>query len=797
MKQIIYLLALTGVLCPLPNLLGQNVSEINNLRSDTLDVIDYHINMDFTNSSNSQISASCKVNFKSKMDGIGGISLDLLQLTVDSVQTSGNDLNYTYNDTLLRIDFVQPLNTGDLDSVTVYYQGSPQTDAAGFGGFYFQGVYTYNIGVGFDASPHNYGRVWHPCFDNFVERATYDIEVKSPPGSTSFSNGTIFNDSTTPNNENVRHWKIENEIPSYLACVGVAPYTQVDQMYTSSLSNNQIPVVLAALPQDTTNLKNSFEHLFDAMDIYESSYGPYQWSKIGYTLVPFNGGAMEHATCIMYPSLTVDGSLQYETLMAHELSHHWWGDLVTCKTAGDMWINEGIAAYSESLFLDHVYGYDEYINNLKNTHEQVLQSTAFKDGGFFPISGVPENVTYGSTTYDKGATMMHNMRTYMGDTDFFSGLKAIQDHYAFQNIDATEFRDALTTYTGFDATEFFKDYIFNPGFDGFEIDSFVVVPQGGQYDVKVYVQQKLFEAPDLFENVPMQVTFVDSDWSSSSVVETLSGEHSSFTVNLPFDPKMVYLNKDSQLLNAVTEVDLTVASTGFQQLHYANFRMNVTKEEDSSFLRVEHFRVAPDAIQDPVTGYQFVISPDRYWKVDGILSSSFESKARIEYNSKNSAAGNLDNGLMIDHGGIAFNEDSLVLLWRPNQKEDWREYEYYNLKTFSNKTDGYGFVNLTKLAKGEYALAFRRSTLNTMDEEWVKKVKIYPNPTHDSVHIDWNQSGDNKQIKIFDNNGKLLKSAHFKGHEFILSTKNFPQGMYQIVFYKDETLVGNQKFIKN
>lgn len=797
MKQIVFTLGLIGILFPFSNVFGQNVSEINNMRSDTMDVLGYHIKMDFTAASNSQISAACKINFKSKMDGIDGISLDLLRLTVDSVQTAGTDLNYSYNDTLLRVDFSQLLNNGALDSLTVYYHGSPQTDPSGFGGFYFQGNYSYNIGVGFDASPHNYGRVWHPCFDNFVERATYDIEVKSLSGMTAFSNGVIFSDSITPNNENVRRWKMENEIPSYLACVGVAPYVQVNQTYTSSITGNQIPSVLAALPQDTVKLKSSFVHLFDAMDIYESSFGPYRWNKIGYTIVPFNGGAMEHATCIMYPKFAIDGGLQYETMMAHELSHHWWGDLVTCRTAEDMWINEGIAAYSESLFLDHLYGHESYLKNIMNTHAHVLQTAHYDDGGFFPLSGVPHNATYGTHTYDKGATMMHNLRTYMGDANFFSGLKAIQDHFAYKDIDAAEFRDALTTYTGFNADEFFKDYIFNPGFDGFEIDSFDVEPQGGQFNVTIYVQQKLFEAPNLFDDVPVQVTFVDSDWSSSSVVQLLSGEQTYFTVSLPFDPKMVYLNKDSQLLNAVTGVDVKVNSTGYKVLDYPKLRLKILTEEDSSFLRVEHYRVAPDSIKDPVLRDHIVISPDRYWKIDGILSNSFESEARLEYNSKNSSGGNLDNGLLIDHDDVVFNEDSLVLLWRPNQKEDWKEYAHYNLMTFSNKTDGYGFVNLTKVLTGEYTFGFRKSALNIMDEELSKQIKIYPNPTNDSVHIDWNQSGDDVQIKVFDDNGKLMKSSLLKGKEFTISTKGFPQGMYQVVFYKDQTIIGSQKFIKN
>ena len=105
------------------------------------------------------------------------LDLDLLQMTVDSITSQGQLLASTYNDTLLSVTLPLALNMEDTSSVVVYYNGSPQGDPSGWGGWYFQGNYAYNLGVGFDADPHNYGRVWHPCFDNFVERATYDFSI--------------------------------------------------------------------------------------------------------------------------------------------------------------------------------------------------------------------------------------------------------------------------------------------------------------------------------------------------------------------------------------------------------------------------------------------------------------------------------------------------------------------------------------------------------------------------------------------------------------------------------------------
>ncbi len=775
---------------------SQTNGEIDNMRSDTINVLDYRIKMDLTQMAAQILKASCEVSFESKMNGVEGISLDLLQLTIDSVKSAGTHLTYTYNDSLLRVDFISPLNSGDQSTVTVFYRGTPQKDPSGFGGFYFSGNYAYNLGVAFQSEPHNYGRTWHPCFDNFEERASYDIELTTPQGITAYSNGYIHSESVGPNNENIRRWVLDEEIPTYLACVGAAPYTHVAQTYTSNLTNSQTPVMLIATPQDTTNMKNSFANLFGAMDAYEASYGPYEWNKIAFALVPFNGGAMEHATCVMYPKFATDGTLSYETLMAHELSHHWWGNLVTCRTAEDMWINEGLASYSESIFLEHVYDYDRYIKELKSVHRNVIQKAHYDDGGFLSISGVPHDATYGTHTYSKGATLMHNLRSHMGDADFFAGLKAIQTNYAFKSINAEGFRDELTSSTGFNAGKFFDNYIFNPGFNGFEIDSFSVDTQGSQLDVKVFIQQKLFQAPNYFEDVPVQITFVDANWDTFSVTKNISGATQNVDVLVPFNPVMVYLNKESKLLNAVTGEDLIITGPTTKQLDYAYFYLNVQEENDSSFLRIEHYRVAPDGFNNSSLGHQYAISPDRYWKVDGIISNSFKAKARLFYDSRNTGGGNLDNGLMIDHNGVAFHEDSLVLLWRADKKTAWDEYGFYDSFTQGSATDGSGRMELTEVLKGEYAFGFRKSTLNTSGEKLPEKMKIYPNPTKDNLHIEWEYAQGDNQIKIYDINGKVMNKKAMEGKQLVVSTKNYPSGVYYVAIYDQKNLIGKQKFIK-
>ena len=156
------------------------------------------------------------VTFTPKINGVNQIDLDLQSLTVDSIVYANNSIAYTHNDTLINIPLPVTLNTSDTTDVTVYYHGSPQMDPSGWGGFYFSGGYAFNLGVGFQDNPHNYGRVWFPCFDNFVERSTYEFNIISGNGNKAHCNGMLMNETVITGDTISRNWVMNEEIPTYL-----------------------------------------------------------------------------------------------------------------------------------------------------------------------------------------------------------------------------------------------------------------------------------------------------------------------------------------------------------------------------------------------------------------------------------------------------------------------------------------------------------------------------------------------------------------------------------------------------
>src|SRR5205085_12572700 len=161
------------------------------------------------------------------------------------------------------------------------------------------------------------------------------------------------------------------------------------------------------------------------------AYGPYPFEKIGYSIVPNTFGGMEHASQITMSQAFMTFTPDNEKLWAHELSHMWWGDKVTCETAGDMWLNEGWASYNEAFIKQVVYGEAAYRDYIRKNHREVLQFTHIIDGSYLSFINVPHAYTYGNTVYSKGEDIVHTLRYYMGDSAFFNACKYHQNNRAY------------------------------------------------------------------------------------------------------------------------------------------------------------------------------------------------------------------------------------------------------------------------------------------------------------------------------------------------------------------------------
>jgi len=779
----------------------------NNSRSDSVDVTDYDIHLNVTDYAGKTISGYTIVSFKSKINDLSFIDLDLLKLNIDSVTQNNQQTLFAYDDsTTIRVNLESTLNTGDSTAVTVYYHGKPKEDSGGWGGWYWSGDYSFSISVALTDIPHNYGHSWFPCIDNWVERATYHFSIITPSDKMALCNGELTSSITNNDGTKTWNWQLLQTIPSYLACVSVNKYTPAYGKFLS-VSGDTIPVQYGAIASDTTKMKNSFIHLPNAFATFEQCFGPYRWNKVGYCETTV--GSMEHATNISYPYFAVNGQTTDENYMAHELSHHWFGNLVTCRTAEDMWLNEGWADFCMRVFFEQLDGEQKYKELVAANHEYCVHylHTSLADGTYFTMNNIPETNTYGPTTYDKGSDMVHTLRGYMGDSLFFHCLADYCHDYAFKDASSVDLRDYLSSCSGIDLTDFFNDWIFSPGWPAFTIDSVdAAANQVSGYDVTVFLRQRLDHAPHFYQNVPLEISFYNEDGTIEKHVAIISGACSSYSVHLSFNPVFTGLDLDAKISDAVTADLLTVKNTGSVTATYGKMTLNVSSVNDSALVRIEHVYAAPDPFKNPVPGLH--ISQERFWKVNGIFPDGFDASASILYNGTNASGGFLDNQL------ISNSEDSLRVLYRSSPASDWQIETDVTQNFQGSHTDKRGSFNINHLKKGEYALGIFQnnkvdSILNFPDSclltgmanlqnENENGLSVFPNPADESITIRMNNGACNCQIEIYNLYGIEKMQERFDQDERTVSLKKWVPGIYflKILNEKNE-IVTLQKLIIN
>lgn len=738
-----------------------------------MDLLHQRIELDLT--LGNEIAGACTITAVPRSDGQEIFPLHLEALTVDSVTGPTGPMTFSHTGVQLDIALAAPLNTTDTIELTVYYHGDPITDPSGFGGFY-TGQYTYNLGVAFQSVPHSYGRVWFPCVDNFTERNSYEFRVRTAVGSNAWCNGELIDEETLGDGTLRRHWRMQETIPAYLAAVAAADYTVARDTFPS-IGGGAIPVDLVARAPDTTGMKSSFVNLQQAFDHFEAWFGAYRWNRVGYVLT--TQGAMEHSTSIHYPRSIAGGNLQYENVMAHELAHQWFGDLVTCDRAEEMYINEGGAEYLSYLFLEAVYGPERYRSTVRSNHRRMVHRAHLDDEGWWALSEVPQEWTYGEHSYNKGADVLHSLRGYLGDALFIEGFTSFLDAHAFQPVNSTQMRDHLSQATGTDLIDFFNDWVMQPGWAAFEVDSFEVSgPTGGTWPTTVYVEQKQRGPSTPYQQVPLTVTCLAADGTPWYAPQPMlaSGTHSSFVVAPPFTPVAVLLNTDERLSLAITVDNDTLGSNTIVTYSSSDIRLQAFDLDAPLPVIVQEYWVPADERTDEPFAYR--VSPDRYWRIAGAFPEGAVS-GRINFDGRPNLLSALDVGLMEDAGSTTFHEDSLVLLYRPDGRWPWSRHSDFTVNTLGDATNKFGRIDFNDVRGGEYTLAWRISPVGIAEPALPRTWSIGPNPSTEQAVIatDTPFAGT---IELLDATGRCALTMPMRGNRTTVQLQALRAGTYRV-----------------
>ena len=757
------------------------------LRSDTFDILHYDISIDITNYAGQSIQAATEITFSPKMAGQDHIRFDLMLLTVDSVKNADGAMVFSYENDILRINFSEIPDLSDTLSLTVYYHGNPYRDPT-WGGFYFDSGYIYNLGIGLTSIPPNFGKVWYPCFDSFVERATYSYHVKSAGTFRAHCQGEFTGETALGGDTVIRNFEFNIPNPTHLSAIAAADFRDLDFIHPGNYG--PVPVRLTAKPADTAAMRARFSSLGYAIDACEHWYGPTGYNRIGY--VAATTGALEIPENIAYPQFMFGQTNDVNrNLFSHELGHLWWGDWIAPYIHNDMWLKEGPAEYSAHLVAGWEEGNDAFVKIVKDNQYFILNQAHINDDGFFALSPMPDSVIYGDHTYYKGASVMHNLRGYMGDSLFRVGMSGMQANNAFETITPDQFRDALEDETGLDLSDFFNDQVYLPGYSTFVVDSFPSTGNGNSWNVNLHIRQLLRECPAYYSNVPLDVTFLNQNGQREEHRIVADGELTEVLIGSTFNPSMVILNGYNRLNGARMdfELDIIEGQNLVSLLPNTDFRIFKDSVPDTTFMRVEHIWAGPEA--SLTAAGVFDISATHYWIVDGLWPAGAAFHAQV--NIKAIQERDFDFDL------FGNTEANGVIVYRENAAHPWKVYSDQTLN-LGSLTNGVGTIKIDNLRRGHYAFANGDLATGIKENELNKShFTLYPNPADKTITVSGNETGtDNLSVSITSIDGKLMLSKSFKCKDdfsFQLDVSDLTSGNYLLKVMGKDGVKGIEKIM--
>ena len=673
---------------------------------DSVDVLDYDISLDFSSGTPFYGDATLTVRLSAACDSF---SLAFCG-TLDSLWINGTQLASPR----LQAIPTAGIAVGDTFSLRACYHGTGCVESSGWGGFHFDNNINYNLGVGFNADPHVMGRAFMPCRDNFTDKATYTLRIHTKANWSAECSGILLSRSTEEDNTERSVWRIDQPVSTYLVGISQANWHRIETVAGG------YPATYGYTTQNPTMVRRVFAELDSVVPMYERCFGPYRWGRIGY--IATTKGSMEHVQNIALAYQAMESMSEAgQSTIAHELGHAWFGNLITCRTEGDMWINEGGASFCSEVAMESVSGREASNNYYQTNLESVLRATHITDNGYRALSNMPHDYTYGSTSYDKGWMVWHSLRGYLGDSLFYSSLRRLMNSKAYGNVDAYEVRDSLSLYSGVDLTDFFRFHVFSPGF----VDYYVHYDPDGEVPNSVHltIRQQTIGTDASVHSNRVPVTFFSKSGEQHKRWISFDGSDTSLTIALPFDnPAYCVLDYNMEFSDAATLADID-ASRGGQTTHrdcHIRITLASTMPEHSR-VAIEHHWGHPWDI-DTVQGV--LRAGNRYWIVRGTQELPAGSNGNFYYVRGDYESSNypyLDNGFF----NRAASLDSIAVLYRQGPGHPWVALSRVHS---ANSNDGYFTVNGLRL--GEYTLAVIDTSLMGIANPHPSdgSLLLFPNP---------------------------------------------------------------------
>ncbi|MEI7498824.1 MAG: M1 family metallopeptidase [Bacteroidota bacterium] len=467
-------------------------------------------------------------------------------ITIDSVWLPG--VSFTHKHDSLKIFLDRRYQPGEILDIKIFYRHRNVEDNA---------FYSFDGAVYTDSPPEG-ARKWMPCRDHPSDKATWELNASVPFSVRLASTGRLA-DSTISGDTIIYHWISDIPASTYLITLSSNVNFLVHKKSWHKLSNpnDSIPILIYYTKGE--NISKIDTTIIPLTDYFSQKFGEYPFEKIGFATLnnTFPWGGMENQSMV---NLKPNGYSNVN-LIAHEHAHQWFGDMITCGTWADIWLNEGFGTYCQKLWVEHTAGIGAYKASMSALADYYLA----KNPGWplyqpqWSINTPSGDDLYNQAiSYNKGACVLHQLRYVLGDSLFFNVMNqyASDTNFIFKNAYTHDFFAKAIQVSGTDLKWFFDEWVYAPNHpvyqNSFDIDSL------GISSWKVSFTIKQTQSNSIFFKMPVQILIKFSDGTDTllRVINDVNNQVYEFPfskkpVDLSFDPLRNILLKQASTIKTI------------------------------------------------------------------------------------------------------------------------------------------------------------------------------------------------------------------------------------------------------
>jgi aminopeptidase N len=400
-------------------------------------------------------------------------------------------------------------------------------------------------------SEPEYARYWYPCLDSPNERALFTLQIVAPAKYFVLSNGALHSTADNEDGTKTWNWRMTQPHAPYLTSVVAGEFEALTQEWDGIAITSHVP------PGRLDEARRCFSRTPDMMKFFSERIGVrYPWNKYAQICVDeYEWGGMEHTTATTLNMNTLhderaalDFADNNDNLVAHELVHQWFGNLVTCKDWGEIWLNESFATYYATLWTEHDRGADEaawqrhreaesYLNEDKDRYRRPIVTYRYP---------TPDSM-FDRHSYPKGGRVLHMLRIVLGDEAFHKSVKHYLERHQYTAVETADLRTSIEQATGQGLNWFFEQWVYRGGHPEYDV-SYTYDEDEKQLRVTVQQSQTVDALTPLFR-MPIEIEITaNSGPKTHKVVVSKAEEAFSFSADrrprrVTFDPRDHVLKK--------------------------------------------------------------------------------------------------------------------------------------------------------------------------------------------------------------------------------------------------------------